>query len=547
MTDDEKPRALTCSVAELVRDAWRGRLRVPDFQRHIKWQADDVAMLLDSLYRGYPVGALLLWQGRPEVPGEEVRVGHVRVDDPDGRHTPSWIVDGQQRVTALALSLTPDGWDDRRYRIWFDPEGETFHPEPASGAAPGWFPVHHLLDGERLGDVLEDWPTITRDARKVIHAAGARIRDFRLPAYVITSTDDGPLRVMYHRANQQGKRLKQEEVFNALMPNGGRTVDLVELVAAEGWGDVDHRALLSAATIDVGRDPTHKGDLHDLSRWTSPRAGVMRDAVLATVRFLRDEALIPTAALLPYQLPLMVLPAFFARHPKPSPRNLRLLRRWVWRSFLVDQGNRPGELRAAASAARADGVDEDAVVQRLLSLVPAADPAPWTMPGTFRVNAADVKLGLLGLASLQPPTLGGDLGTLPRKTKDGPEFDATREDGPRSPVAPWSVDLVALFGTQRSLPRLTTRTDVNGHDTLANRVLHPTLRGLPRALAEAPPEIAARHAIDSATQAALRAGDLDGALRARGAAIERVTRALIDRCAEWGAHDRPSLRAIFAA
>jgi len=43
------PRAETWSIANLVRDATRGLLRVPPFQWNLRWDADDVAMLFATM------------------------------------------------------------------------------------------------------------------------------------------------------------------------------------------------------------------------------------------------------------------------------------------------------------------------------------------------------------------------------------------------------------------------------------------------------------------------------------------------------------------
>src|SRR3954469_13326140 len=47
------------NLAALKRD---GRLHLPDLQRGFVWSADRVRALYDSLYRSYPIGALLLWE-----------------------------------------------------------------------------------------------------------------------------------------------------------------------------------------------------------------------------------------------------------------------------------------------------------------------------------------------------------------------------------------------------------------------------------------------------------------------------------------------------
>ena len=48
------------SVEELVAMIERGELRLPEMQRRYVWRATRVRDLVDSLYRGYPSGAILL-------------------------------------------------------------------------------------------------------------------------------------------------------------------------------------------------------------------------------------------------------------------------------------------------------------------------------------------------------------------------------------------------------------------------------------------------------------------------------------------------------
>src|SRR6266852_3774059 len=94
-------------IADIVRhidDATLGILNVPEFQRKYVWRSSKVVDLVDSLWRGYPIGTLLLWESGYESPRTAL-----------GTQGPKlWIVDGQQRVTSLALLFgkKPYWWSD---------------------------------------------------------------------------------------------------------------------------------------------------------------------------------------------------------------------------------------------------------------------------------------------------------------------------------------------------------------------------------------------------------------------------------------------------
>lgn len=62
------------SVEELVGMIERGELRLPEMQRRYVWRSTRVRDLLDSLYRGYPSGAILLWETDEPVPLQEFAV-----------------------------------------------------------------------------------------------------------------------------------------------------------------------------------------------------------------------------------------------------------------------------------------------------------------------------------------------------------------------------------------------------------------------------------------------------------------------------------------
>jgi uncharacterized protein with ParB-like and HNH nuclease domain len=64
------------SVRELVDLIKRNELRLPELQRRYVWTGERVRDLLDSLYRGYPSGAILVWETKDEeVPTRSLDVG----------------------------------------------------------------------------------------------------------------------------------------------------------------------------------------------------------------------------------------------------------------------------------------------------------------------------------------------------------------------------------------------------------------------------------------------------------------------------------------
>jgi len=82
------------SIAQLVEYVDTGIIALPELQRPFVWDAVKVRDLFDSLYRGMPIGVIILWEiyeGAPSKP-----IGGNKVESPK-----YVVIDGQQRLTSF--------------------------------------------------------------------------------------------------------------------------------------------------------------------------------------------------------------------------------------------------------------------------------------------------------------------------------------------------------------------------------------------------------------------------------------------------------------
>jgi len=94
---------------------------IPEFQRGFVWKPTQVRDLAESLWLDYPIGSLLVWNSQDPTEEKIVR---------DAQRPTLWVVDGQQRATALCIlsGRKPYWWPSaaewektlKRYDIRFD-------------------------------------------------------------------------------------------------------------------------------------------------------------------------------------------------------------------------------------------------------------------------------------------------------------------------------------------------------------------------------------------------------------------------------------------
>lgn len=112
------------TVRDLVQRFDSGEIRLPLMQRDYVWRGKKVVRLLDSLYRGWPIGSFYVWQTQDAQPTRE-RVGKTPLARPlDGFY--GFLLDGQQRLTSLSLAIQSDAEAAQENRSFFDVENQQF-------------------------------------------------------------------------------------------------------------------------------------------------------------------------------------------------------------------------------------------------------------------------------------------------------------------------------------------------------------------------------------------------------------------------------------
>ena len=115
-------------IGTLVDMYKRGELRLPEIQRHYVWRATQVRNLLDSLYRGYPSGSILMWETDEPVPTRDFAISQ----DTTAFAGRKLLLDGQQRLTSLTAVLNGDPINVRGRKWPIDILFNLEHPDQVS-------------------------------------------------------------------------------------------------------------------------------------------------------------------------------------------------------------------------------------------------------------------------------------------------------------------------------------------------------------------------------------------------------------------------------
>ncbi|MGY4909305.1 DUF262 domain-containing protein [Micromonospora aurantiaca (nom. illeg.)] len=507
---------------ELLKELTEGKLRIPRFQRPFVWRRDQMTDLLDSIYKQYPIGSLLVWETDEPIATLE-RLGPFRFPATSGGAV-GYLLDGHQRLSTLAgalisresSTLAEAGQDPLRWDLsWNMPQGRFQHGRADEDPAT-LFPLTSLLDTLKFFDAVNrvqlsvgspsEFDRYIADVSQVARS----FQHYRVPVIRIRQTGLSEAVEIFARLNSKGQAMSADQMVSALMyrqsgSNAGfdlasKIDSLSSQLGEVGFGEVDRTTILRSVLANLDED-IYRTD------WTR-LAGSKRNELLPGLRqgverasrsldkaveFLKGLG-VGTSRLLPYTMQLAVLSAFFDKCSSPGGEQLAFLRRWFWVSSFSGWfgGANPSRVNALVSEFRR--VVAVAAPERLDNFDMDAVSLPF--PATFDMRSARTRTLLLVMLSLHPRSLDGSEIVEP--------WRMISEKGPDAVGYVWG-----------DLPKSLTGNP-------ANRMIRPpdVPRGLLKPwvklqLSKASPNVLESHGFDSVALERVLADDVQGFVLAR--------------------------------
>jgi hypothetical protein len=378
----------TMKVRAIIQDFRDGRLLVPEFQRDYVWAKSRAPKLIDSLYRRYPISSLLIWETEERV--------EVRRSEPRRalNVSPAWLIDGQQRVTTLARTMSGD-----EIEVVFNLDDEGFsRPNVATKQNARCVKVGELWDEECYLRLRRDLPDDSRLRRTEDRLERMRdVLDYEVPIVrMIGGYTFEDAAEAFRRINSYGVRLKDEDLQSARIAakHSGfirrKVIPLLHNLHARGYTRIFATHLFRVCAFIAHPDARQKTPLHELeSREVESAWRRTRDAVERALGLVGSELGIADMSVL-WSGSLLVPVIALCATASPKERDDRELAGWVAAAALRHRYSRSTDtaLEQDLRACRND----DPIRSLLANL--KQKTGLWASPGDFAGNLAD-RSGLL--------------------------------------------------------------------------------------------------------------------------------------------------------
>lgn len=265
---------MSLSIRQAIGKVVAGQVRIPAFQRGFVWDPERVAYLMDSIYKGYPFGSLILWRTKEQLRSER-HLGPFKLPAHEDEYPVDYVLDGQQRLTAIfgvfQTELEPEADDDTSWMsVFFDfgaetdlqesqfvvldasevdfsrhfPLGTFFDPVAYRAATDGLRPEHIIL----------------------IDKVQAAFQEASIATQMIETDDRGKVAIVFERVNRLGLELDTFQLLSAWTWSEDfdlqeEFVDLAEQLAPFGFDGIgeDTNLLLRCCSAVVADDVSAPG------------------------------------------------------------------------------------------------------------------------------------------------------------------------------------------------------------------------------------------------------------------------------------------------
>lgn len=338
------------SIRSIINKVVSGEVRIPSFQRNYVWTSEQVAFLLDSLYKGIPIGNIFLWKTSEKLKIEK-DFGNFSLPNPEKDYPIKYVLDGQQRLTSLFTVfqniIDPTKQNHNWVDIYFDyladenMQDSLFIPlAEAEVDLSRHFPMNAMFDSVKYRKATAE---INEDYIEIIDKVQEKFKEVMIPVQEIETEDKGKVAIVFERINRAGTELDTFQLLTAWTWSSEFDLqDEIEKLVDEldefGFGDIseDKDLLLKCCSGVILGEASPQSIMSLNGEEVRNNFEKIKNGIKGTIDFLQRELNIESIDVMPYTSMIVSLTRFFASNRKNgslyTDKQRRELLRWFWRS-----------------------------------------------------------------------------------------------------------------------------------------------------------------------------------------------------------------------
>jgi len=343
-------------IKNLISDLERGRIRIPSFQRGFVWDLERVRYFIDSIYKEFPFGSILLWRTKNPLRTER-NLGPYKLPNNDPEYPIDYILDGQQRITSIfgifqTSLIAEENQETNWTNLFFEFNSKESIPfkyldDPNNYDPNNYFPLKYVFSPQyrKIARTLDE------ELANQIDYLVDKFTQATIPIERFENEERKYVATVFERINKQKVDLGTLDLLSVW--NWSEDFDLQEKfrdISEElelvGFKDIDDDLLLKCCSAVIMGSSKPEAFIDLPGSEVREKFDEIKTGIFGAIDFLKAELNVFSLKLLPMENILVVLTSFFAssqKQPPPVPQEqCQTLKKWFWRSCFSQRYARGG-------------------------------------------------------------------------------------------------------------------------------------------------------------------------------------------------------------
>lgn len=225
------PKPTPERILQLANRVLTADIILPEFQRPFVWKRRQILELMDSIYKNYPIGSLLVWESKQNLASKR-SIADLAIADRSEAYPVNYLLDGQQRLSSICgvIHWTP-GDPKSVWNVYFDLKTNRFqHAEHIEELPVHQIPLRRMANApdfyRRLTPIDDD---VLRSRADLLFT---RFLEYQVPLVTLGDMSIEDVAPVFERINSTGTRLTIYDLMRAATWSPefdlGNTVDRIK-------------------------------------------------------------------------------------------------------------------------------------------------------------------------------------------------------------------------------------------------------------------------------------------------------------------------------
>ena len=306
---------------EIYKKVEAGKYGIPSFQRDYVWTPPKIVDFFDSIWKGYPIGAVILWKPDAEMPTKDILT-----DKPQTGLSPEYyVLDGRQRLTTFYGCVQHKRESDRKFELYFNLETEQFSFKNKSSVlnlkvSDIYDTFELLMRLQEITRYFEGEPTLTKRYIERANKLNAILQGYTVSEIFIEDCSLDEAEEVFARINSKGTDITKEFKLQALTyTRGSRLVTemisgIKQSLALYHFDTIKSDYIIDCLYKFIGKnyyDAKVEDLVHlDMEGWYDD----IKNCICKSVCFLYEECHVLSEKILPYKNQLIALTWYFMQN-----------------------------------------------------------------------------------------------------------------------------------------------------------------------------------------------------------------------------------------